>query len=93
MTLLFGGVGTIAGIASTSNWNENIMGTGRSTPILIFAGTMAVAGIITGAIWPKYKTIYSKNHLTYKINPQLYSLNNKLIPSLSIGIKINLMFN
>ncbi len=89
MTLVFAGIGIAAGSAVASAWDEDVLGKPKSYPVLIYTGVFAVGGFVFGALWPRYKTVYTKSSITWKASPQLYFTNNEIISGITLKFQIN----
>ncbi len=88
MTIVFGGVGLAAGVVVSNVWDEDLLGKPKSFPIILYTSLFTVSGIIVGAVWPKYKIVYSKSRFACNFSPQIYSINKKATVGLAIRIRL-----
>ncbi|NOY50977.1 MAG: hypothetical protein GXO88_10505 [Chlorobi bacterium] len=88
MTIVFGGVGLAAGVVVSNAWDEDVLGKPKSFPIILYTSLFTVSGVIVGAVWPKYKTVYSKSRFACNFSPQIYSINNKAAVGLTIRVSL-----
>lgn len=74
----------------TSSWDDSYMKEAKPTFYAIMVPTFALSGIITGLLWPKYKTIYLKNP---GFSFSSYFEYNKIEYCSNYGIKISICIN
>jgi hypothetical protein len=67
MTLLFSGLGALTGWAYASSWKGTILEDKRSSAYTICIPIFSVGGLISGLLWPKYKTVYVKKDFKNQI--------------------------